>query len=381
MSNWGEVYKSIGAQPIINAIGSVTMLGGSTPVQEVKEAMDKADSSYIPMMELEEKAGEHIAKLTNVPAAYVTSGAGSALTLATAAFMAGDNDDFIEQLPDTSGMKNEILIQRKQHYWYDRCLELAGAKLVTFGSETETTKQDFEKAITDKTVAVHYYAEEQRIDPNALSLEDTIDIAKKNGIYVLVDAAGQIYPTENIGKYVRMGADIQCVAAKYLGAPHSVGFALGTQEAIDKLALQSFIGYEGRRIRGLGRPQKVDRQEIIGCVVAVERWMGLNHEERLSKAETMTQTIIDKIKHIPTINVAMNDNILGVQPFGLTITPNSKADFTVEDLVKKLKSGDPPIWTRKAFFAKEGEDYMEIHMFGLNPGEEKIVGDRIVEVL
>ena len=332
-------------------------------------------------MELEEKAGEHIAKLTNVPAAYVTSGAGSALTLATAAFMAGDNDDFIEQLPDTSGMKNEILIQRKQHYWYDRCLELAGAKLVTFGSDTETTKEDFEKAITDKTVAVHYYAEEQRIDPNALSLEDTIDIAKKNGIYVLVDAAGQIYPTENIGKYVRMGADIQCVAAKYLGAPHSVGFALGTQEAIDKLALQSFIGYEGRRIRGLGRPQKVDRQEIIGCVVAVERWMGLNHEERLSKAETMTQTIIDKIKHIPEIDVAMNDNILGVLPFGLTITPNSKADFTVEDLVKKLKSGDPPIWTRKAFFAKEGEDYMEIHMFGLNPGEEKIVGDRIVEVL
>ena len=282
MSEWGEVYKSIGAQPIINAIGSVTMLGGSTPVQEVKEAMDKADSSYIPMMELEEKAGEHIARVTNVPAAYVTSGAGSALTLATAAFMAGDNDDFIEQLPDTSGMKNEILIQRKQHYWYDRCLELAGAKLVTFGSDTETTKEDFEKAITDKTVAVHYYAEEQRIDPNALSLEDTIDIAKKNGIYVLVDAAGQIYPTENIGKYVRMGADIQCVAAKYLGAPHSVGFALGTQEAIDKLALQSFIGYEGRRIRGLGRPQKVDRQEIIGCVVAVERWMGLNHEERLS---------------------------------------------------------------------------------------------------
>ena len=189
MSEWGEVYKSIGAQPIINAIGSVTMLGGSTPVQEVKEAMDKADSSYIPMMELEEKAGEHIARLTNVPAAYVTSGAGSALTLATAAFMAGDNDDFIEQLPDTSGMKNEILIQRKQHYWYDRCLELAGAKLVTFGSENETTKKDLENAITDKTVAVHYYADEQRIDPSALSLEDTIEIAKKNGLYVLVDAA------------------------------------------------------------------------------------------------------------------------------------------------------------------------------------------------
>ena len=98
-SEWGQIYKSLGATPIINAIGSVTMLGGSTPVPEVKEAMELAESAYIPLMELEEKAGSAVADLLNVPAAYITSGAGSALTLATAAFMAGDNDDYIQQLP------------------------------------------------------------------------------------------------------------------------------------------------------------------------------------------------------------------------------------------------------------------------------------------
>ena len=210
-SEWGQIYKSLGATPIINAIGSVTMLGGSTPVPEVKEAMELAESAYIPLMELEEKAGSAVADLLNVPAAYITSGAGSALTLATAAFMAGDNDDFIQQLPNTTGMKNEILIQKRQHYWYDRCLELAGARLIDFGSEDKTTKDDLERAINENTLAVHYYAVEQNIDPNALSLEDTLEVAKKHNVPVMVDAAGQIYPLENLGKYVRMGADFQCI--------------------------------------------------------------------------------------------------------------------------------------------------------------------------
>ena len=102
--NLGDIYREIGATPIINAIGSVTMLGGSTPVAEVREAMDRADEAYIPLMELEEKAGRVIANMVDVPAVYITSGAGSALTLATAACMAGDDDDKIQQLPDTTDM-------------------------------------------------------------------------------------------------------------------------------------------------------------------------------------------------------------------------------------------------------------------------------------
>ena len=139
-ADWGSIYKELGARPVINATGSVTMLGGSTPAPEVREAMDRADGAYIPLMELEERAGEAIAKMVDVPAAYITSGAGSALTLATAACMAGDDDDKIQQLPNTTGMKNEILIQTRQRYWYDRCLELAGAKLVDFGTSEGTSR-------------------------------------------------------------------------------------------------------------------------------------------------------------------------------------------------------------------------------------------------
>ena len=377
-ADWASIYKELGANPIINATGSVTLLGGSTPVPEVVEAMAMANQAYVPLMELEEKAGKFIADIVNVPAAYITSGAGSALTLATAAIMAGDDDDKIEQLPDTTGMKNEILIQNRQrymmHYWYDRCLELAGAKLVDFGSEERTTAQDLETAIGPNTAAVHYYAVEQSPDSHALSLEETIEIAHGKGLPVTVDAAGQIYPLENFGKYVRMGADFQCIAAKYLGASQSVGLALGTEEMIYKLGLQAFASYEGRRVRGIGRPHKVDRQEIMGCVAAVKRWMTMNHEERLANVETRTQTIVTRLRTVPGVRVEMLDNIIGHQPFGFNLwVDEAVTGMNIRQVADKLKAGDPPIWTR----VRDWEDFITIHMFGLNENEEHIVGDRI----
>jgi D-glucosaminate-6-phosphate ammonia-lyase len=376
-ADWGDIYQELGAKPVINAIGSVTMLGGSTPDPEVKEAMEQADRAYIPLMELEEKAGEAIARMVNVPAAYITSGAGSALTLATAAFMAGDDDSKIQQLPNTTGMKNEILIQRRQRYWYDRCLQLAGAKLVEFGSDQKTTRQDLERAIGPNTAAVHYYAVEQAPDPEALSLEDTIEVARSQGVPVMVDSAGQIYPLENLGKYVRMGADFQCIAAKYMSAPQSTGLALGTAEMIRKLSLQSFVSYEGRRVRGIGRPQKVDRQEIVGAVAAVRRWMTMNHEERLADAERQTRTILAPLQGIPGVKAQPIDNIVGHMPYGLTLEVDpSVTGLTVHDVVARLKKGDPPIWTR----VRDGERWIAIHVFGLNQGEDQIVGQRIAEL-
>ncbi|PKB79403.1 MAG: hypothetical protein BZY88_13545 [SAR202 cluster bacterium Io17-Chloro-G9] len=373
-TDWGSIYKELGARPVINATGSVTMLGGSTPASEVKEAMERADGAYIPLMELEERAGDAIAKMVNVPAAYITSGAGSALTLATAACMAGDDDAKIQQLPNTTGMKNEILIQSRQRYWYDRCLELAGAKLVQFGTPESTSREDLEKAIGPNTAAVHYYAVAQEPDPHALPLEDTIEIAHAKGVPVLVDAAGQIYPLDLFGSYVRMGADFQCTAAKYMGSPQSTGLAFGTADMIHKLGLQSFVSYEGRRIRGVGRPHKVDRQEMVGAVAAVRRWMTLNHEERLADTEEKCRNMLTPLQGIPGVKATLMDNIIGHQPYGVTLEFDpAVTGMTCQEVVDKLKAGDPPIWTR----VREGDSWIILHAFGLNEGEDKVVGERI----
>ena len=374
-SNWGSIYKEMGAKPVVNATGSVTLLGGSTPVAEVKAAMDAADSAYIPLIELEQVAGDRIAEMLGVPAAYITSGAGSALTLATAAFMAGTDDDKVQQLPDTTGMPNEILIQKRQRYWYDRCLELAGAKLIEFGDENGTTEDDLRNAISDRTAAVHYVVYEQRpVDPNVLTLEQVIEITHDAGKPVSVDAAGQIYPLENFGKYVKMGADFQCIAAKYMGAPHSTGFALGTKEVIDAISRHSFVGYETRRIRGIGRPHKIDRQEIVGVVAAVERWVTLNHEDRLSYAESQSNELLKPLQGLPGVTASLNTNIMAHQPFGAFVSVDPDiVGFTNEDLVEKLKNGDPSIWTRVSLDVPR----LEIHVFGLGEGQAELVGNAI----
>jgi L-seryl-tRNA(Ser) seleniumtransferase len=271
-------------------------------------------------------------------------------------------------------MKNEILIQRRQRYWYDRCLELAGARLVEFGSDETTTREDLRKAIGLETAAVHYYADEQNPDPQALSLEDTIDVAHANGVPVTVDAAGQIYPLENFGKYVRMGADFQCIGTKYLGASQSTGLALGTKDLIRRISYQSFIGYESRRIRGIGRPQKIDRQEMVGVVAAVRRWFTMNHEERLSFSEQQCQNILAPLKNILGLKASMLDNVIGHAPFGVRIeVDEAETGMTAQDIVDKLKAGDPPIWTR----VLEGDDFIVIHGYGLRESQDKIVGERI----
>lgn len=381
MSNteWGSIYKDLGLEPIINATGSVTALGGSVVAKEVQEGMDLANDVYIPMTLLEQKVGDQIAKMLDVPAAYITSGAGSALTLAAASFMAGKDDDKIQQLPDTSGMPNKILIQKRQRYWYDRCMELSGGKLVEVGDESGTTSEQLREAIDENTACVHYPVYEQDDkDPNILSLEEVIEITHSKNKPVSVDAAGQIYPLENFGKYVKMGADFQCIAAKYMGAPHSTGIAIGTNDVIDSISRHSFVGYESRRIRGIGRPHKIDRQEIIGVLYAVKRWMSMNHEERLSIAEKKTFNIINELKNIEGITVKLIDNIIGHQPFGLSLDIDDKFFATNnEKFVEILKNSDPQIWTR----VPDGENTIVIHVFGMTEEQSEIVSEVIKKEL
>jgi len=248
---------------------------------------------------------------------------------------------------------------------------------VEFGSDEGTSADDLQNAINEKTAAVHFYMVEQEHDPKALSLEKTIQIAHDNDLPVLVDAAGQIYPLDLFGKYVKMGADFQCIAAKYMGASQSTGLALGSEDMIRKISKQSFVGYEGRRIRGIGRPHKVDRQEMVGVVAAVKTWMTINHEERLADIEDRSQKFINILSDMPGINTKMIGNIIGHQPFGVELRiDETKTGMSAPKLVETLKEGDPPIWTR----VRDGDDYIAIHMFGLKVGEEEIVAERIKEL-
>lgn len=375
---WGDIYEELGATPVINAIGSVTLLGGSQTSPTVRDAMERANTAYVPLAELQDKAGGLIADMLGVESAYITSGAASALVLSTAAAMARDNDDFVAQLPDTTGMPDEILIQKKQRYHYDRTLNFAGAKLIDYGTDDGTSEDDLESAISDQTAALHYVANERIKDSSVLSIEQVIAIAKKHDLPVIVDAAGQVYPTENMGKYAKLGADMVAYGTKYIGTPHSAGMVVGSKTWINRVRLNSFISFEERRVRGIGRPQKIDRQEVVGVAAAVREWLTMNHEERIAKLDAKLTHIEKAITGIPGVRIEADRDPTGASVFNLMLHIDEDVTGISEDeVVARLKDGDPPVWTRvNPYFGG-----MQVGMVGLNDGEELVVADRLSAAL
>ena len=152
-----NVYSRLGAVPIINAAGNSTAMGGSTPTPIVKQAMEEAEQHFVDMEELLEKSGDHIASLVGAEAAYVTAGCYAAMVLSTAACMTGNDQEKMDQLPDTTGMKDEVIIQAKQRYGFDRAYTIPGSKLVIAGDENGCTTEQLEAAIGPQTAAVIHF--------------------------------------------------------------------------------------------------------------------------------------------------------------------------------------------------------------------------------
>ena len=188
------------------------------------------------------------------------------MALSTAACMAGNDPDKILQLPDTTGLKNQIIIQKKQRYSYDRVYSFAGADLITAGDDQGCTRDELAEAITPNTAAIAYFVQPDW-DESVVSLEETVGIAHDRGIKVIADAASQIYPLD----YMRnnaTGADLVCFGAKYLGAPHDTGFVWGTKDLIDAVSANGFIGFHTGGRRAIGRAYKVTRQGIVAVITS-----------------------------------------------------------------------------------------------------------------
>ena len=223
-----SVYSEIGVKRVVNAAFALTRLGGSTVPKEVQEAMERANEGYCNMWDLMVKGGQIIAKGTGAEAALITSGGFAALTLAAAACIAGRDPEKMRRLPNTEGMKNEIIIQRcNRLYVYDRAMEVAGGRFVMVGDENwGCDVTEFEAAITEKTAAIHY-AFPTGPKRGVPGLKELLKMAHSHRIPVIVDAAGMTYPTSNFKSYMDMGADVVAFGGKYVLGPNSTGFAIG----------------------------------------------------------------------------------------------------------------------------------------------------------
>lgn len=367
-------YDELGVRRVINASGNQTVLGGSSPSPEVLRAMEEATRTYVEMDELLKKSGEYIAGILGTEGAYVTSGCAAALALSAAACIAGKDPDRMLQLPDTTGMKNEIILQKKQRYSYDRSYTVTGGKLVEAGDENGCTREQLEAAIGPKTAAIAYFIQPDWGD-SVVSLEDTVKIAHEHGLPVIADAASQIYPLDYFRRNAQ-SADLVCFGAKYIGAPHATGFVVGKKDLVDTVMAHGFIGFHTGGRRAIGRPMKVDRQGVVAVCVALKSWFSTNHEDRLLAVDSKLAAMQRDLQGIPHAQ----PRVVNLQRFWGSslhvVLDTQRLGKTAAQVSRELADGSPRIWVNT-----QGDNTVVVNAHTLNEGEEKIVVRRLREVL
>ncbi len=235
-----EIYRKLGVRPVIHGSGTTTRYGGSLLRPEALEAMREASLALVNIDELNEAAGAAIARMLGAEAAFVTAGASSGLILQAAACIAGDDPAKITRLPDTRGMRNEIIIQRAHRFAYDQAYRVAGGVLVDIGLARRTQPYELEEAITDRTAAVAYLISPFTSPPGILSLEQVVAIAHRRGVPVIVDAASMLPPRENLTKFLRLGADLVSFSGgKGIRGPQSTGILAGRRDLVRAASLNA----------------------------------------------------------------------------------------------------------------------------------------------
>ncbi|HZP83103.1 MAG TPA: aminotransferase class V-fold PLP-dependent enzyme [Chthonomonadaceae bacterium] len=366
------LYAELGVRPVINACATLTRLGGSLMPPEVLEAMAEAARHFVDLQELQRRVGEEIAALTRNEAAYVSSGAAAGLTLATAACIAGTDLAAIRQLPDLTGLKDEVIIHRAHRNGYDHAVRQVGVKVVEIGSDAGTEREELERAFSEQTAAVFWF-QGAMTGKSDLPLPVVIEMAKARGVPVVVDAAAQLPPVENLWRFTQMGADLAVFSGgKDLRGPQSSGLILGRRDLIAACAIN------GNPNHSIGRPMKVGKEEMVGLLAAVRRYVNLDHAARAQNCEQIVADWNAALNRLPGVSACRDFPNEAGQPLprSLVTIHADAAGVNRETVMKRLESGDPAIMVSAG-----GADSLLLNPMTLEPGEEKIVLERLIEAL
>lgn len=392
------IYQELGVTPVINAASTLTRVGGSRMGPEVLDAMREAAASFVHIDELQARASGVIAEVTGAEAGYVVAGAASGLALGIAACIAGMDVAAMDQLPDTTGLKNEVVVQRGHRNAYDHALRMAGIRFVEVGylgypGAGGTMPWQLEAAITERTAAVACPVLDT---PGTLSLPEVATIAHARGVPVIVDAAAALPPRANLRRFIAEGADLVTFSGgKAIGGPQASGILAGRRDLIASVALQhqdmdvraatwskrgliSSQSLRGVPHQGFGRAMKVGREEIVGLLVALKRYASGSDEVDLICWNGLLDIIEGRLGEIPDVSIYRRMGARQPLPQLWLELDEAALDKTAYDAVNALLAGDPPIVV--------GESQAEfgtliVYPNGVTEEEAVILGDRLREVL
>ncbi len=375
-----QVYRRLGVRPLINCRGTWTYLSGSLELPEVRAAQLDAAMHFVDIMELQHAVGKRLAELTGAESGMVTSGAAGAMASATAACLAGSDPTKIWQLPDTTGLKHEVVMVGGRSA-FDSAIRLAGGKLVLVYSPEE-----LQNALNEKVAMIYTTDLGEK-------LAKEVEVAKGANVPLLLDDAAGIPPIDNIKLYAKMGVDLYTFSGgKGLMGPQCSGLLLGRKDLIEA-ALANTNPWEG----AICRPMKVGKEEIIGCLAAVEAWLKMDLNVLTREWTERVQRIAKLVETVPGVKTDIQTPKGGNRYPTLTVSWDQQAwGFTVADCARKLSDGDPrievltknnpslvPVVLEGNPNRKEPKtsDQLQIVSMTLRPGEDMIVGRRLRGVL
>jgi uncharacterized pyridoxal phosphate-dependent enzyme len=363
----GEIYRQLGIRPLINAAGTYTTLSGSLLVPQAREAMSEAAKYFVPFVDLQRAAAARIAKLLDVPAAIVTSGGTGSILLATAACVTGKDRDKIRRIPDTSGMKNEVIMVREHRMGFDHACRAVGVHIVEAG-----TVEELKAAITPKTAMLFWVNISE--PKGKITAKEFLETGKRAGIPVFNDAAAELPPAENLSALVKQGFDLVGFSGgKHLRGPQASGLLLGRSDLIEAAHLNNNPASDT-----IGRPCKVGKEEIMGLLAAVEVFVKRDHAADMKLWHTMMQSVSRDLKRVRAVTAEVYvPPYPGAHPVPYLRIKWDRAalPLSYEECAKRLRDGEPRIEVNAS--AEE----MTLASYLLNPGEERIVGWRLAEVL
>jgi len=386
------VFEKFGVPTVINAAGPVTRYGGSCLSEGVLSAMAEATGSFVRLDELQRAASRRLADWTGAQAGYVTSGAAAGLTLGAAAMMAGMDVDRMQQLPDTSEMANEFIIQASHRSDYDMAIRASGARLVSVdvsaSSSPAEVRAAIEGATSAKTCATAYV---YRTDDRGVPLDIWVKSAKLIGLPVLVDGAVRLPPAENLKRIPETGADLVVFSGgKAIGGPQNTGIVVGREDLIDSMLLQNQdldFNPETWYLRnwldngrlsmpprnGIGRGFKVSKENIVGLMVALEEYLARDHGAELADWHHLIDRIIGALSNTPGIALEKVFDSEGPYPVPVaTVRLTDTAPMTLIEFVNACADLDRPV------LFEEGplhQGYLIVHPMRLPEGD----GERLIE--
>ena len=365
------VYEDLGVTPVINAAGTVTRYGGSLMNPEIIEVMREASQEFCVLDELHEQAGHRIAEMLGVEAAYVTASAACGLVLTAAACMAGTDPDKIAQLPDTDGMKHEVIIQKLHRIPYDQSIRLSGARLVEIGDGKTAPVEELDQAINNKTAAIFYLANKKDHEA-VVPFDETVAIAHAASVPVIVDAASEAPPVETLSRFTKAGADLVIFSGgKSIMGPQSTGLVVGRRDLIAAIAAN------GVPFATIGRPMKVSREEIIAFIRALELFLARDHEADTARWNAQLDYIERVLNDLPQVSLKrITKSDTYTVPL-LAVKPDYDPDATNDTISNALLNGHPRI----VLATHLSPDSLVINPHSLQPGQEITVAERIREAI